>query len=155
MSPRVVFDTMLFFQWVARPPERQLPATFQAVEDGRLTLCLGTTLLEEVRDVLSRVELRTRFRHLTDDIVDAFVRRVRTLSTWFPQVPNAFTILLHPKDDHLFDLAITAQAQYLVTWETRLLELRTRYPNDAERLRMLAPELEVVDPAMLARVLAK
>ncbi len=36
-------------------------------------------------------------------------------------VPSRFSLPQHPKDDHLFDLAIQAQADYLVTCESRLV----------------------------------
>ena len=72
---------------------------------------------------------------------------------WFPNIPSKFSLPQHPKDDHLFDLAIESQAVYLVTWETRLLKLHEAHPTEAKRLRQLAPNLTILTPGQLAEAL--
>jgi predicted nucleic acid-binding protein len=44
--PLVVYDTMVFLQAVINPDRRY--ATFEAVEDKRLGLCISTELAAEV-----------------------------------------------------------------------------------------------------------
>jgi predicted nucleic acid-binding protein len=78
----------------------------------------------------------------------------RKHSEYVSVVPRAFTLARHPKDDHLFNLAIAGRADYLVTFETRLLELDKKHSDDGARLRELTPELRIVAPSSLAAELA-
>jgi predicted nucleic acid-binding protein len=53
----------------------------------------------------------------------------------------------------LVNLAIHAQAEYLVTWETRMLKFANDKSESAELLRRLAPQLRIVNPERFAQVL--
>jgi putative PIN family toxin of toxin-antitoxin system len=142
---------MVFLQ-AAINPHRQY-ATFKAVEDKRLTLCTSPELIAEVRDVLTRLSLVTKFSTLTLERVSGFLDKVNLLATSFANLSNTFTLPQHPNDDHLFNLAIHAKAQYLVTWETRILNLATETTAEAVLLRKLAPGLWIVTPKQLADIL--
>jgi predicted nucleic acid-binding protein len=71
----------------------------------------------------------------------------------FDSVPAMFTWPAHPDDDHVFNLAIHANAEYLVTWERRILKLANDTTLPADLLRRLAPDLKIVTPKELAEVL--
>jgi putative PIN family toxin of toxin-antitoxin system len=145
---RVVYDTMLFFQVAAQQPPR-LHGSFQAIDAGRVQLCMSRELLEEVADVLSRPEFLDKAPHFTPELAMQFFAKLRSASTWFEPVPNVFTLAEHPKDDHLFNLAIAARVDRLVTWESRLLRLQDQSSADVQRLRSLAPQLRIVTPKEL------
>lgn len=151
MSIRVVYDTMLFFQAASRP--QRVHATFRAVYDRRANLCVSPELLAEVHDVLTRPEHQARFPELTPEAVRAFLAEITSQATTFDPVPGIFTWPQHPDDDHLFNLAIEARADYLVTWETRILKLATDTKPAAELLRRLAPNLSIITPKQLAELL--
>lgn len=152
MSILVVYDTMIFLQEAARPGRTH--ASFRAVHEGQVTLCLSPELLAEVQDVLSRDTVRARFPALTTEAVKAFITQVLARGVLFERVPHVFTWPQHPDDDHVFNLAIHAKAKYLVTWETRLLKLFTEMPPAAELLRRLNAEVRIITPKTLADVLA-
>jgi len=147
----VVYDTMLFFQAASRPT--RVHATFQAILDKRVALCLSSDLLSEIADVLLRPEHEARFPALTPDAVAAFLAQWSARSRMVENVPRVFTWPEHPDDDHVFNLAIVAAARYLVTWESRILELPTRPSPAALALKQLAPELRIVTPSQLAQEL--
>ena len=132
-APRVVYDTMVFLQSAVHP-ERQ-HATFKAVEDGRLELCVSADLIAEVRDVLTRPAMARKFSTLTPERVAQFLDSVIAVASFTPEVPRAFDWPEHPDDNHLFDLAIHANANYLVTWEMRLLRLPTEASTVADLLK--------------------
>jgi predicted nucleic acid-binding protein len=83
-------------------------------------------------------------------MVDAILE----LSDWVT-VPEVFTWEEHPDDNHLFNLAISANAKYLVTWESRILKFGKGMTPAAQLLRQLAPELAIVTPAELAAELKR
>ena len=71
----------------------------------------------------------------------------------FDPVPSQFTWPTDPDDDHIFNLAIHAQAEYLVTWETRILNLPAEASGSGSMRRRLAPQLQIVNPEQFAQVL--
>jgi putative PIN family toxin of toxin-antitoxin system len=142
---------MLFLQAAVRPS--RIYRSLQAVDEGLVSLCISRDLLVEVRDVLTRPELRDRFPALTTDAVDAFVADMVRKATFFNIVPAAFTWPEHADDDHIFNLAIGSSAKYLVTWETRILRLATDQTEPALSLRRIAPQLRIVNPQQLAQIL--
>jgi len=147
-APFVVYDVMVFLQSAVNPHRQH--ATFTAIDDKRVTLCTDPHLIAEVRDVLNRPSLAARFPALTPQRVAQFIEGVTASAKFFPVVPNVFTLPQHPSDDHLFNLAIHANAKFLVTWETRLLKLPTDSSPTASLLKRLAPNLEIITPKALA-----
>lgn len=148
MSVPVVYDTMVFLQMAARP--ERVHATFRAVQEKRVNLALSPALLAEVQDVLNRKNVQAKFPALTPDAVEIFVADVMSHGTIFDPIPNQFTWPEHPDDDHLFNLTIHVQAQYLVTWETRILKLATTSSEAAKALQQLAPQLRIITPTEFA-----
>lgn len=147
----VVYDTMIFLQAAVNP--RRQYASMKSVEDGRLTLCMSRELMDEVEDVLARPLLASKFPALTPNRVAQFAHSLKAFARWFPDVPPLFTLPRHPDDDHLFNLAIHAKADYLVTWETRILKLATEDSAAANLLRQSAPTLKIITPKQLAELL--
>lgn len=154
MSVRVIYDTMIFFQWAALPEHRQ-HGTVKALYDGSIRLCMSAALFEEVRDVLSRPEIRAKSPNLTDERLRQLLDAMIDASEWHADVPASFTWPLHPDDDHLFNLAVHARAKYIVTWEQRLLNLLSEASDAGKQLRALAPELEIISPKQLVEQLKK
>src|SRR5207244_12537270 len=122
MKPRVVFDCMVFLQGAGRPagPAR---ACFRLVEEDRVTLCLSTPILIEVRDVLTRPKTLRKFPLLSPEWVEAFVQAAESRAVVLPEVPKVFTLERDPKDECYLDLAIAVGAQYLVRRDLDLLDL--------------------------------
>ena len=151
MSVRAVYDTMLFLQAAVQPV--RVHRSFQAVREGLVTLCLSAELLAEVHDVLTRRKVREKFPALTHKAVEAFITETGAMATMFDPVPSLFSWPVDRDDDHIFNLAIHAQAEYLVTWETRILKLASDYSESGVLLRRLAPKLRIVNPEQFAQVL--
>jgi len=131
-------------------PEDRQHNTIKLLYDGSVRLCLSPALANEIWDVLTRDELRARFPALSADRAKRVLEAAKMHADWFERVPNVFTWLSHPDDDHVFNLAIHAKANYLVTWEKRILKLATDTSPVADLLRSLAPDLAVVTPKQLA-----
>lgn len=79
MSIPVVYDTMLFLQAAVQPI--RVHRTFRAFHEGVVRLCLSAELLAEVRDVLTRVQVRKKFPALTPEAVDAFISETAAMAT--------------------------------------------------------------------------
>jgi len=139
---------MLFLQAASQPTRAH--TSMLAIADGRVKLILSLALLAEITDVLNRPEYFQKFPAMTPVAVAAYIRTVSVNAEVYDPVPAAFTLPVHPDDDHLFNLAIHASAEYLVTWESRLLKLLGSPDPMSIRLKQLAPKLKIITPKELA-----
>jgi len=139
---------MVFYQWATIRRER-LHGAHTAVLKGRVQLCVSSELLAEIRDLLTRPAIRAKSPNLTNERIISFLDVIIAKAELTPDPPKLFTLPKHPKDDHLFNLAIAAMADRLVTWKERLLGLEDPSSQDGQRLRALAPQLHIVTPRAL------
>lgn len=147
MSVRVVFDCMVYLQ-AAISDAGPASACLRLAEAGRLTLYLDRETLAEARDVLGRAGLRKKFPRLTDDLVAVFLGQVEAIGSMLDHVPQVYTLERDPDDEPYINLAIAAQASYLVSRDRDLLDLM-----DDPAFRARFPDLSVVDPSALLRAL--
>lgn len=122
MVPRVVFDAMVFLQGAGRTTS-PAAACLQLAANQDLRLFVSPDILEEIVGILGRARVRTRFPILTDQLVDSFVERVRSISETVSAVPTAFFYPRDPNDEPYFNLAIAIQADFLVSRDKDLLDL--------------------------------
>jgi len=101
--------------------------------------------------VLSRSELRQKFSSLTDSLVEQFLDAMQRKIVWIPTVPRAFTFDRDPKDEPWINLAIAAQATFLVSRDKDILDLARPSDSDGARLRKIAPSLQILDPVDFLR----
>lgn len=97
---------------------------------------MGTTLLTEYEDVLSRQALfeRSRLDAIErDELLDIFLARcrwTRIYYTWRPNLPDE-------GDNHLVELAVDGGAEAIVTRNLRdLTRMEMRFPD----LKLMTPE---------------
>ena len=150
MTPRVVFDCMIFLQGAAKP-NGPAGACLHFVDDGKVNLCISAEILTELRDVLTRTKTQRRFPQLTPEWVESFLDNVTLKSKLIPAVPRLYVFDRDPKDESYINLALAAGANYLVTRDRDLLDLaddtdfRNRYPT----LVILEPHVfirEIIGP---------
>lgn len=140
MTPRAVFDCMVFVQAMANA-KGPACACYELVRDGRLILHVSPEILTEVADVLSRPKVRRKLPALTDDAAGAFRRDVLGRATMLSEVPGAFRLDRDPKDERHINLAAASGASYLVAWDRDLLDLM-----DDEGFRRQFPQLTILEP---------
>jgi uncharacterized protein len=145
--PGVVFDTMILYQATANltGPAAEF---LRQLEAGRFTLYVSDEILDEARDVLGQPKLRDKNPRVTDETVqqtfDLLGRLARTVS----KVPSLFSLPRDPDDEPYLNLAIAADADYLVTRDKDLLDLM----QDAG-FRAQYPRLTILSPVALLRLL--
>src|SRR5688500_1956017 len=84
-------------------------------EEKPVPLLLCPPILAEVRDVLGRPAFRNKYRHLTDERVDEFLREVQSLAVHIDDVPSTFSLPRDPKDEPYLNLAIASKASAIVS----------------------------------------
>jgi predicted nucleic acid-binding protein len=102
--------------------------------------------------VLARPNLVAKFPLLTSAESQTLLRSLRAKALLFTNVPNVFKLPRDPDDEPYTDLAIAADAQYLVTWNERHLTylMKADTPEGQEFCKKF-PNLRIVDPPMLVR----
>ena len=146
---RVVFDCMVFLQASTRP---QVPAArlfIDHVEGGDLALYVSDAILDEVRHVLGRPQIRAKNPSLTDEAVEEFFDRIGQVAQKIENVPASFTLACDPDDGPYLNLALAAATDYLVTRDQDMLDLM----QDAG-FRSRYPALIILTPVALLQVLA-
>jgi putative PIN family toxin of toxin-antitoxin system len=146
--PKVVFDTMILFQATAQTTG---PAAllFAYLEAGRFTLYVSDEILEEARDVLNRPKLRARNPRITDEAVQKTFDLLSQFAYPVTDVPKVFSLPRDPDDEPYLDLALAANADYLVTWDKDMLDLMNE-----ESFRSQYPGLAILNPVALLQALA-
>ena len=149
VKPCAVFDCMVFLQGAGRPasPAR---ACFRLVDSEQITLFISEAIFTEVQDVLTRPKTQRRFPLLSPEWAKAFVQNVATKVVVIHDVPAVFTLSRDPKDEPYVNLAIAAQAHYLVSRDRDLLDLM----QDAE-FRGRFPNLIILDPVAFLQELSR
>ncbi|GAC1395918.1 MAG: hypothetical protein NVSMB56_10290 [Pyrinomonadaceae bacterium] len=153
-SVGAVFDCNVYLQAAAR--EKSAAAEcLRLVEKGSVRLYLSEDILAEVEDVLNRPEIRKHFQTLTDEIVEAFLVRLRKIAQLIRRVPKKFNYSRDPNDEPYINLAIEAEAAFLVSRDNDPLDLMTGYTNECKTFRRRFRPLKVVEPLEFLKVMRK
>jgi putative PIN family toxin of toxin-antitoxin system len=149
MTPRVVFDCMVFVQALANDAG-PASACFDLARQGRVELCVSPDVLAEVREVLNRPKLRKKLPALTPERAEAFLEDVLGYATVGLDVPPRFRYDRDPKDEPYINLALVAGAHYLASRDKDLLDLA-----EDEDFRRRFPDLTILDPVSLLRAITQ
>jgi putative PIN family toxin of toxin-antitoxin system len=107
--PSAVFDCNVFLQAASRG-ESVAAKCLRLVEDGKVRLFVSEEILAEIEDVLNRPEIRNHFQTLSDEIVEAFLLRLRKTAHFISDVPKKFSYPRDPDDEPYINLAIEANS---------------------------------------------
>ncbi len=149
-----VFDCNVYLQAAARE-ESAAAECLRLVERGLVQHYLSEEVLTEVEEVLNRPEIRNHFRTLTDEIVEAFLLRLRRNSQIISRVPKNFSYSRDPDDEPYLNLAIEAKADYLVSRDKDLLDLMAGHTDEAKEFRQRFRPLKVIEPLGFLKELRK
>src|SRR5437870_3954718 len=111
---KVVFDCMIFLQATANQ-ESPAANALDLIDTGEIKLYVSEPILEEVRNVLNRLEVRAALPQITDVRVEALFRRLDKKAVIVRHVPREFEYSRDPRDEPYLNLAIAAGASFLVS----------------------------------------
>jgi putative PIN family toxin of toxin-antitoxin system len=146
LTPRVVFDCNLFVQGIANrnSPARQALRLFF---NGDISLFVSEPIVREVREVLNRAQLRRKLPGINDRIVNAFLTKLEAKAILIANVPEEFHYERDPDDEMYINLAVVANASYLVSRDKDLLDLVTTSTDIARQFRSRYPFLRIMTAA--------
>ena len=146
LVPRIVFDCNLFVQGIANrnsPARKALRLFF----NGDISLFVSEPIIREIREVLNRAELRHKLPGINDRIVNAFLTKLEAKAILVANIPEEFHYERDPDDEMYINLAIVANAAYLVSRDKDLLDLMTTSTDIARQFRSRYPFLRIMTAA--------
>jgi putative PIN family toxin of toxin-antitoxin system len=129
---RIVLDANVLVSALisAKGTPARLLAYWQA---GEFDVVVSPSLLQELERVLEYPRLRQRYP-LPDDKVQRFLGLLRTYALEVDPTDEITIIQRDPADNRYLECALAGEAQYIVSGDSHLLELR-----EYQGVRILAP----------------
>lgn len=125
MPPRALLDANVFISYLLSTNRRAsaTAALFQSANQNRLILLFPPAVEGEIRaTVASRPHLAVR---LDENDIDQLIDTIEILAAPATPLLGPYPpIGRDPKDDYLIAHAVVAEADYLVSWDQDLLDLR-------------------------------
>ena len=114
---KVIFDTNI---WISFLIGKRLYSIKTLIANQTIQIILSDQLISEIILVTQRPRLK---KYFTQDNVDDLITLLETIGETY-QIKSKNTLCRDPKDNFLLDLIEEANADYLVTGDNDLLELK-------------------------------
>ena len=151
---RVIFDCSLFVQAFLNPTSAA-NRCLELVRRGQAQLFVSPATLTELKEVLSRPRILNLLPHIAPEQTDNFLGDVVAHATNLPAVTEKFRFERDPKDAPYLNLAIAADADYLVTRDRDLLDLMIGYSAECKEFRQRFRKIKIIKPEDFIRALEK
>ncbi|NOT60260.1 MAG: putative toxin-antitoxin system toxin component, PIN family [Acidobacteria bacterium] len=150
---RAVFDCNVLVVAAARD-KSHARACLRLAEFGYIELFVSRASLEELEDVLNRPGLRKFFPTLTDEVVQAFLIRLRETARFVRKVPKRFSYARDVDDEQYVDLAAAVDAHFIISRDKDLLSLNKGHTTECKEFRQRFRPLRVIEPLDFLREVA-
>jgi len=119
--------------------------------ESLFSLAVSRETLSELRDVLSRSELRQEFSLITDEKVSQLIDLLLFKGNLFRNVPRRISFPRDAADEAYLNLAIATGATFLVTRDTDLLDLMRWDTEESRDFQQRFRHLKILDPTSFLR----
>ena len=132
---KVIIDTNLWISFLINPEFEKLDCLFSS---GKICLLFSDRLFAELIRVASREKFRKYFSKNDIEVLSIQMKKVAKLI----QTKSVQTQCRDPKDNFLLELAIDGKADYLITGDNDLLELKTVNKTKILKIKEFFREIE-------------
>jgi len=148
---RVVFDCVVFLQAALRE-QSPAGACLDLALAFDVELVISAQVVKELIYILNRSDIRRKFKQLTDQRVKQIINEVTQMAHYVSDVPERYVLRRDTKDSAYINLALAANAWYLVTRDNDLLDLMDESRPESVDFRRQFPDLQIIDPVELLRI---
>ena len=142
MAVKAVVDTQVVVRGLLGIRRSACTAIFDALSAGAFVAVTSPHIMQELRDVLDLPKLRRRY-DLTDDEVLSLLEEYRELAEIVPGALGTLNIQSDPaipaEDRAIVAAALEGAAQYLVTDDAGLLDVKVLSVSGYPTLQIIAP----------------
>lgn len=142
---KVVFDCGIFLQGLISKSGPAV-ACLELVEREQIKLVISEDTLAEIKDVLSRPRLREKNPDLTDEKVEQLIEMLLEKGDFIKNIPQHFKYTRDPDDEPYINLAIEANAVFLVSRDNDLLDLMTDSTDECKDFRRRFRQIKIINP---------
>ena len=147
---RVIYDCNVFLQGLIAEPSPGF-GCLQLVANDTVQMYISREIHDEVRSVLLRPKLQDKFPRLTYERVASLFRMIEEKATLIDAVPTHFRYERDIKDEPYLNLAIAANANYIVSRDNDLLDLMKENLPPGKEFRSRYPTISILDPVEYLR----
>lgn len=114
---RIIIDTNILTSYLISKKIINLDKIFLA---DNISILFSKELIDELHEVIQRPKMRKYFTE--EDAMTILIKLVQLGEVYYPE--KSIQICKDPKDNFLLDLAIEGKANYLITGDNDLLEIK-------------------------------
>jgi len=118
MPIRLVIDTNIFISWLIK---KNISIIEKFIYEHRTIILFSEQLTEEIIKVVERPKFSKYF--LKSDVVELFEFMSEYIE--LVDIKSSVTLCRDPKDDFLLNMSIDGKADFLITGDSDLLELKS------------------------------
>lgn len=122
---------------------------------GEIDLAVSRDTINEAKDVLSRSSLRNRYSQLTDEKVTHLLDFLRYRGMYFQSVKHWFEYPRDPDDEPYINLAIEAEADFIISRDSDLLDLMKWDQAEGRAFQRRFRSLKIVSPIEFLEIMEK
>jgi len=122
-KPRIVLDTNIFISASFRKPSSIPDTIYQLVKSQVCILITSSAILEEIEDVINRKEIVKRTKTTADER-KTFMQEIVEISFLVSGQESVKVIKDDPDDDKFLAAALEGNADYIVSGDHHLLDLK-------------------------------
>ena len=142
-TPRVVYDCNVFVSALLNATGVSRKC-FDLARESRVALFGFLATINEIRDVIVRPGILLRLPDATYDQIEAYISEILYISQTISVTSGRFSFHRDPKDQIIIDLALEAEADFIVTNDRDLLDLMTGIDVESKQFRQRFRHLKIV-----------
>jgi len=148
---RAVFDCNTFLQ--AAINEKSLAGNcYRLIEEKTVELFVSKEVLDEIEEVINRPHIKERFEALTDERIENFLKSIKDLAVIVRKIPQVFSLPRDVDDEIYINLAVEAEADFIVTRDKDLIDLMGGFDLESKQFRQKFRPLKIVQPLEFLRI---
>ena len=150
----VVFDCNIYVQALISDLSAAAKC-FEMARDDTINLFISDSTFAELIEVLSRPKILGLLSECGPNRIQAFLDEVLAVSITVHNYPRKFSFSRDPDDEPYINLAIAADADFIVSRDKDLLSLMTTHTDEAKEFRQRFRRLKIVDPVEFLQIIRK
>lgn len=140
-----IFDCNIFLQTLIND-ESVAAKCFSLARQNRIDLFISDLTFAELIEVLSRPKILGLLSGAGPNRIQVFLDEVLAVSITINNYPRTFQFSRDPDDETYINLAIAADADFIVSRDNDLLDLMTIHTAEAKEFRRRFRNLKIVGP---------
>lgn len=147
-----VFDCNIYLQALISD-ESVAAKSFELARQDRIVLFNSDSTFAELVEVLSRPKILALLSGAGPNRIQAFLDEVLTVSITINKYPLKYRFSRDPDDEPYINLAIAADADFIVSRDNDLLGLMTGHTDESKDFRQRFRHLKIVEPVEFLQII--